>query len=262
MEVVPRLTSPVSYGLGEFELRIEAAPGQEVELQSTRDFKSWETAGTVTGRKEGATFSQKHAGNYHALFYRAVTGKHVSNYLGYLTLELPAGHSLISNPLQSPSMEIAALFPLVPEGTTLNKFNVTTFALVKNTFKRGRWSDPGQRLNPGEGILFYNPAECASAVRFVGEVPAVSCKSPVHPGTTLRASMLPLSGKLDTDLQFPIGVGDVVSLYSNHNEKYLEYQYTESGWKGGVPMLRPGEAFWIAKNGEATWNQKLPVSES
>lgn len=239
-------------------MQIHASPGQEVEVFSTRDLKNWELLETVMAAKETTVYSDQKAGQAAALFYRAVSGAFTSNILGFVTVEIPPGYSMVGNPLRNPASQVSALFPSMPEETTLNKFSLVTFSLSKNSFGPRGWSNPSETLTPGEGALIYNPTDSALTARFLGEVVPEGNSLPIHTGTTIRSSMLPLAGRLDADLGFPIGQGDVVSVYSNHNEKYLEYHYRERGWVGEAPLLRLGEAFWIAKNASAVWTQKPP----
>lgn len=259
-EQPPRLLHPVRYPFGEFEFQLHAASGQVVELQTSRDFRNWEPLDTITLSKEVSVISDRKAGNFPSLFYRAVSGSFTSNYLGFISYDLPPGYSMISNPLQTERPQISHLFPSMPDETTLSKFNLVTFSMNKAVCQHQKWSHPSEILIPGEGGLILNPAEVPVTVRLVGEVSKTEQSIPIHTGTSMRASMLPLTGRLDTDLGFPIAPGDVVSLYSNHNEKYLEYKFAENGWEKEAPHLRLGEAFWVAKNVSGIWKQKLPES--
>ena len=253
----PRLSNPVRYPFGEFEFLLQASPGLELELQTSRDFKQWDTLDKMTAGRKPATISDSKASGDNRLFYRAVAGPLVSNVIGFVSFEVPPGHSIVTNPLLTASSHIESLFPGVPEETTLNKFNLVTFSLDKNKFIRGKWEHPTQSLLPGEGALIFNPGDTPWTARFVGEVNAQEQSMHIHAGTSLRGSVLPLAGRLDTDLDFPVQAGDVISLYSNRHEKYVEFKYTESGWAGDAPFLRLGEAFWVAKNTSAVWKQKM-----
>src|SRR5688500_4537024 len=86
--VPPRLAHPVRYPFGEFEFQLHAGLGQAVELQTSRDFKSWEPLDSLTTGKEMSVVSDKKAGNYAALYYRAVTGELISNYIGFVSFEM------------------------------------------------------------------------------------------------------------------------------------------------------------------------------
>ena len=252
------LREAVRYPFGQFEVQIHAGTGEECVVEATRDFKTWEPVETVTVAREKVAFTDPEAEKHSALFYRARSGDFTSNYVGYLKIDIPPGYSMIANPLVSEKATVAELLPGMPEGTILTRLNQVTFQLGENKVQQRGWSMPGEKLVPGDGALIYNPGQVTLTTTFVGEVSTQLVRVPIHQGTTLRSSMLPLAGRLDTELGFPISAGDVVSLYSNHNEKYLDYHFGTEGWKGGAPHLRLGEAFWIAKNVASSWSQKLP----
>lgn len=258
----PALRHPVRFPFGQFEVQIHAGPGQECEVEATRDFKSWELVETISTAKEITAWSDSKAEKHAALFYRVRSGEFVSNYVGFLKIEIPPGYSMISNPLHCASNAVADLLPGMPDQTILTRLNQVTFQLSENQFRQKKWSMPADKLVPGDGALIYNPAQTSLTATFVGEVATQAIRVPIHQGTTLRSSMLPLAGRLDTDLGFPISSGDVVSVYSNHNERYLDYTYKEGGWSGEAPHIRLGEAFWIAKNVAGSWSQKLPEAEN
>lgn len=254
----PRLCQPVRYPFGEFEFHMHSPAGDEVELEVSRDFRHWERLDNITPAKDASVVSDKKAGTYPVLFYRARLAELCSNYLGFISFEIPPGYSMVANPLRAASNQIASLFPAVPEGCTLTKFSLVTFALTKNTFSNGAWSSPADTLSAGEGALFFNAGESSIFARFVGEVPQDLQSLTVRTGTSMRGSLLPLSGRLDMDLGFPISAGDVVSIYSNSHERYFEMKYTDKGWAGEAPVLRVGEAFWVSKNTAKVWTQQLP----
>lgn len=255
-EVPPRLIKPVRFPFGEFEFQIEGGAGDKVEIQASRDLKSWDTIDGLTIGKQATTFSDKGAGEFQGRIYRAVSEGKCSNLLGFAVRELPSGYSMVANPFSMMSNSVATLLPAVPEGTVLNKFSVMNFQLSKNEFAQRRWFNPNETLGPGEGALIFNPADSEITLKFVGEVLPGSTMS-IHQGMSMRSSMLPLAGRLDADLGFPIAEGDVVSLYSSNQEKYVEHRFEGGKWLPDVPFVRLCEAFWIAKNGSAVWTQKV-----
>ena len=131
------------------------------------------------------------------------------------------------------------------------------FQLSKNEFSQGRWSNLNETFGPGEGALIFNPADSEIRLKLLGEVVASAPTMSIHQGMSMRSSILPIAGRLDTDLGFPIADGDVVSLYSSNEEKYIEHRFENGKWKGEPPFVRVCEAFWIAKNAPSIWIQKI-----
>lgn len=254
----PKLLNPVRHAYGEFEFQLDAPTGKPVELQISRDFQNWERLDSIKPAQELSAISDRKAGEFDRLFYRAVAGDLKSNYLGFICVELPAGYSMISNPLHSPSHCICDLFPKPPEGAILSKFSLVTYSISNNKFEHGKWEVPDDTFLPGEGALFLNPMDGPIQARFVGDVPKEPQTTPLQKGTSMRGALLPMSGQLDADLSFPIAPGDAVSLYHPARKEYLEYKFTEKGWGENAPKLGLCEAFWVAKNQAALWMQKLP----
>src|SRR6185503_10179373 len=150
-----------------------------------------------------------------------------------------------------------SLFPDMPEGTSFNKFDASASKLRENLVKDKRWQDPQQTLLPGEAGLFFNPGSDYKTVNLVGEVATGTVSSPVPSGFTLRGSMLPLAGRLDTDLQFPIETGDVFHVFDSSKQKYVIYTYTPESWANNPVMLGLGEGFWSGKTTARNWVQTI-----
>jgi hypothetical protein len=256
-DIPPRLLHPVRFPFGEFEFQLEGGGGESAEILASRDLKRWDTLDGVTIGKQPIAYTDKGAGEFNARFYRASAGGKLSNVVGFAVRELPSGYSMISNPFTLGINTIANLLPTVPDGTVLNKFSVMAFQLSKNEFSQGRWSNPNETLGPGEGALLFNPADSEISLKFIGEVTTSATSMSIHQGMSMRSSMLPAAGRLDAELGFPIADGDVVSLYSSNEEKYLEHRFEGGKWKGEPPFIRLCEAFWIAKNESAIWAQKV-----
>ena len=230
--------------------------GQVIRIEATRDFKHWEAIATLKSRSGHQDFIDEAASQLKARFYRAVTEHKPSNCVGFINVELPPGSSLFSNALDCGSNQIGSLLPAMPEGTFLKRLNMATQAFTENEFTQGSWRNPADCLNPGDGAIIFNPSSRPITVRIAGQVLSET-QSSFPSGSALLGSRLPICGSVDSDLGFPIAPGDSVHLYSNHNEKYLSFEYGENGWVGGVPLVRLGEAFWVHRKASATWRQAL-----
>ncbi|HJN83693.1 MAG TPA: hypothetical protein QF478_12975, partial [Verrucomicrobiota bacterium] len=83
--------------------------------------------------------------------------------IGYVTLTLPSGKSLISNPLANGDNRVTDILPDVPSGSTLAKFSPDTGKWETNTFTDA-WSQPGMTLAPGEGAVLDNKGDAFSVL--------------------------------------------------------------------------------------------------
>src|SRR5439155_17844452 len=102
-----------------------------------------------------------------------------------------------------------ACFPLSwGRGPGWQKWNEATQQFDLNTFSGGAWSIPNMTLNPGEGV-FVQPGS-ATTFTFIGEVPQGTLASPFPSGDSIRSSMVPQSGPIDTLLGLPLINNDVI----------------------------------------------------
>ena len=82
--------------------------------------------------------------------------------------------------------------------------------------------------------------------------------TPIPAGFSIRSSIIPQAGSIDTDLGFPINNGDVIHLFDRDQQKYAQYAYEQGGWISGVPVVGLGESFWVGKKKAENWVRKYP----
>jgi len=180
------------------------------------------------------------------------------NAVGYVNVDLPKGFSIIANPLDAGAGNntVSKLLASVPDGTTVYKF--VNGAFTVNTLDLGEWTNPNESLNPGEGAFVRSPS--AAKVTFVGEVPQGSLSTAVPAGFSLKASQVPQSGKLDTDLGFPAQDGDTVYQFNNAKGSYDVHTLDLGEWSGGAPTPKVGEGFFVKVAKATTWARTFSVN--
>lgn len=194
-------------------------------------------------------------------FYRLnVTGIYSTNIIGYATITLPPGFSAISNPLSGAGDTVAELFKAMPDGTALSKFENQAYRCTQNGIEGGKWTNPTEKLSLGEGALLFNPTSDYKHLSFVGSVNQSSCSTPIPAGFSMRSSVFPQPGRLDTELGFPIGDGDVIHLLDADRQKYVVYPYEGSAWAREAPVVGVGESFWVAKKVAGNWLQQFSMT--
>jgi hypothetical protein len=181
--------------------------------------------------------------------------------LGYLSITLPPGFSMIANPLQATTNTVGKVFKDWPDGTTLNKFDTQLFRLAENEVKSSQWTNPSESLMPGEGAIFFNPTSDYRSVCFMGEIPPPDLSIPIPSGFSMCSSPVPHSGSLIEDLEFPIANGDVIHVFDRDKQQYALYPYENGNWTAGAPTLSVGEAFWVAKTEPGTWTRAVPPKD-
>lgn len=232
------------------------------EIQAASDLEHWVTIAEDLARGPGIEYVDSDASKYAHRFYRVVANEvHSANIIGYASTTLPPGFSMIANPFDAPSNAIAELFKDWPDDTTLNKFDTRLFRLSDNAVKHGKWTNPSEKLLPGEGGVFFNPTSDYKSLNFVGDVMQGSLSVPIPAGFSVRSSLVPQPGHLQEDLGFPIGEGDVIHLFDRDQQKYVLFPFEGGKWKSGSPMVNICESFWVAKTEAANWTRAIRVSE-
>ena len=210
-----------------------------------------------------ATFMDTQASGYPHRFYRARSGAILSyNSLGYLVVNVPSGDSMIANQLDNPAGNtVGVLLPNPPDGTTLYKWNEGAQQFVINSFESGDeggffWSDPNMTLNPGEGALIQPGAP--TTFTFLADLRQGTLANPYPSNVSMRSSMVPQTGPLDTALGFQPVQGDRIDRMNNAAGAYDPYVFFAGGWFPTVPIPRVGESFWVSGTG-STWTRAFLI---
>jgi hypothetical protein len=254
----PVLKEGVRFPYGPFRFKCTLPKGTDYTILASSDLSNWIPLSSGSASAEGVEYVDSDASKHNHRFYRMIVGQLSSaNILGFASITLPPGFSLISNPLDAQDNTVAALFTGRPDGTTLNKFDTHLFRLAENEVVKGKWSNSSERLMPGEGAIFFNPTTDYKTHSFVGDVLHGQPSIPIPSGFSMRSSILPRPGHIVDDLGFPIAEGDVIHLFDRDQQKYNLHPYVDGQWKAGPPIISIGESFWAAKSAGANWAEKF-----
>jgi len=202
------------------------------------DLERWHTIAEDVARGPGIEYVDSEASKYSHRFYRVVANEvHSANIIGYASTTLPPGFSMIANPFDAANNTIAELIKGWPDGTTFNKFDTRLFRLSDNAVKHGKWTNPGEKLLPSEGGIFFNPTSDYKSLNFVGDVMQGNLSVPIPAGFSVRSPLSPQAGQLDEDLGFPIGEGDVIHLFDRDRQKYVLYPFQGGKWTAGSHIV-------------------------
>lgn len=259
----PQLRDPVRFPYGPFQFKATVLRGASYEIRASTDLKNWLLISRGVATSENLEHLDSEASKFSHRFYRVTLSAVPSlNIIGYASITLPPGFSMIANPLTAPSNSVAELFKGWPNGTTLNKFDTQLFKLAENEVKDGKWTNPFERLGPGEGAIFFNPTSDYKSHSFVGEVMQGHLSVPIPAGFSIRSSLIPQPGHLHEDLQFPIAEGDVIHLFDRDRQQYVLHPYEGGKWKAGSPVVSVGESFWVAKTSPGNWIRSFTIGMS
>jgi hypothetical protein len=174
------------------------------------------------------------------------------NVVGYVNVTIPAGFSMIANPLNNTDGNtLNNLIPQAEIGTTVYRFS-TEAGFEPSTFIAD-WN-PNFDMNPGEGVFIQVGSE--TTLTFVGEVMQGTLENNMPAGLSIKGSMVPAEESLD-DVGFPAELGDTVFLFRDGD--YVPSTYIASFNPPAVPKV--GEAFWVQRANEATWTREFNVNQ-
>jgi hypothetical protein len=256
----PRLIDAFRFPYGPFKFRTHLTRGTEFTILASVDFQNWKSISTGNSDGDFVDYVDSEAFKYSYRFYRVLAEDVPStNVIGYVSVSLPPGFTMLANPLDAPSNAVPDLFKDWPDGTTLNKFDTRFFRLDDNAIKNGKWINPTEKLMPGEGAIFFNPTTDYRSVSFVGELMQGNLSIPIPAGFSIRSSPVPKSGHLQEDLSFPVSEGDVIHLFDRDRQKYVLHPYEHGKWPAGPPVVSVGESFWVAKTAPGNWTRNFFV---
>jgi len=184
------------------------------------------------------------------------------NAVGFVNLNFAPGFTLASNPLEGATNTVSVLFPSVPNGTSVFKFDSATGSYTGSTFLFGSWNNPSMSLVPGEGFFFKNPGTTTLTNTFVGNVKQGTLTTSLSAGFTLVGSQVPQSGLVSTDLGLPIGNAESVFKFDTATQSYAGGSFLFGSWSGaGEPIIGVGEGFFVKKNAGASWTRTFNVNQ-
>jgi hypothetical protein len=259
LQVAPVLSEAHRFPYGPFSFRASVPAEASYSVIASTNLTDWLPIADGVAPSDGdISYLDSDASKLNLRFYRVLTKDLASqNAVGFVTINLPPGFSLITNPFHNRNNTVSDLFKNWPDGTCVNKFDTMLFRLTKNTIAYHHWTQSGETLEPGEGAMFYNPTEDYKSHSFFGELAPGHVSMPIPAGFSLRGSILPQPGHLVDDLHFPIADGDVIQLLDRECQKLILHPYDDGKWKNGPPIIGAGEAFWVAKKSPENWNSDI-----
>jgi len=206
------------------------------------------------------------------------------NIVGYATVPVPAGYSILANPLSTGTNGANEIMPII-DGELILTWTGTKFTQVGFDSGNGGWvaadgvtpaSPPS--LPPGQGFFFFNPLTTASNFTFVGQVvPGPSSTNTINlaPGYSLVGSALPATlttaqgGITNTPISLPAIDGMLVLTWDASKQKYVQtgYDLGNGGWVAAdgvtasvVPGYTIGQGFFYFNPliTPKAWPQSLP----
>jgi hypothetical protein len=201
------------------------------------------------------------------------------NIVGYATVSVPSGFSLMANPLQAGATNGANEIMPILDGELILTWTGTKFSQTGYDSGFGGWvGADGQTpsvppsLPPGTGFFFFNPATTATNITFVGQVvpgPSSTNSLSLAPGFNLIGSPLPATVNQITNPPVSLPVLDGMLILTWNGKGYAQTGFDSGfgGWVGAdgqTPSAAPpyaigqGFFFFNPQTTAAKWNQSLP----
>jgi hypothetical protein len=185
------------------------------------------------------------------------------NVFGYYNVTVSTGWNLLANQLNQTNLNANYVLTGFPaDGSLLYRFDpvnqtyydaATYFAQLGWYLKSGDLNDPVLDLPLGEGFFIWTPTNWIAT--FFGEVEQGSLINPLLANYSLKASIVPQAGLLQTDLFFPPYAGDQVWRWVTPAFSPYSYDASNVAWVPSEPRLNVGEGFILYRSpGEATTN--------
>lgn len=161
-----------------------------------------------------------------------------------LAINVPAGLSLLGNPLDHPNGNaVTNVLPNPPEATQLYTFDAAGQTWQINQFQFGMWSKPDQELRPGAGAVIRSPI--AFSVTFTGSVPTL-LSVPINSGFRIVSWPLDTAPEWNANDESSIYTISSVSQALEQVAMNLGGEWYDSGFNV-VPTPKPdsGKAFIV-----------------
>jgi hypothetical protein len=170
------------------------------------------------------------------------------NVVGYVNLSLPAGLTMVANPLNNTTNDLNTIIPTAGFGDTIYIWTGTTF---NSSIYVGSWS-PDVTMNPGQG--FFYAASSPITLTFTGNVLQGSLTNTVPAGFSILGNQVPVAEDLSTN-GFPASFGDTIYFYRGGN--YVSSINVGSFAPAAIPAV--GEGFWVNSASGGSWTRSFTV---
>src|ERR1051325_10636181 len=128
MVTPPHLHSAVRFPYGPFQFKFLLPKGVAYEIQATINLEGWQPVLEGKSGDGPVDYVDSDASKFSYRFYRVLAERIQSdNVIGYATINVAPGYSMIANPLEAPSNTVSSILPGMPEGAALNKFDTLQF---------------------------------------------------------------------------------------------------------------------------------------
>lgn len=155
----------------------------------------------------------------------------------------PGQFQMIANPLNTTNNTLGGLFPSLPNGTVIFKWNGSGYA--SSSFRFGAWSDPTMTLNPGEGCFIKVGGTTPYTNFWAGEILQGTLTNNFPVGYSIVSSKVPEAGPASS--LFPCFTqGTIIYKYNTNTITYDASSFAFGTWHPSQPTIEVGEAVFLS----------------
>jgi hypothetical protein len=246
-------------------------------LQVNTDLGSsvWTTNSSIPAGVNGKNTVTNPVSGSQEFFRLAQSNVYSPNIVGYATVNVPPGYSLLANPLSTGQRNGADEIGLQISGNQILIWNGSGYDSFYYDLSFGGWVNQSfaptipPSLPPGRGFFLFNPLPTATNITFIGEVlPAPSSTNTLSlpSGFALLGSPLPanVTNIALPPISLPLFASMQVLTWSGSGFVYSSYDPSFGGWVDAdfkpkpPPSYEIGQAFFFFNPGDGAWRQSLP----
>ena len=173
-------------------------------------------------------------------------------YSATYSIEVPTGFSYIANHLNRGGNTLDEIMPVVPDGSTLTKWDKSTqaFSDADTYFAGIGWMDvffqpSTTTLTPGEGAVFQNPS-VPFTLTFTG-TPQAPVLPVIIPASQICmvSRQVPGVGTYENIVGCPPEIGATLIRFDPVTDMQVTHTFGAGGWTPAVPIIDVGESVFI-----------------
>jgi hypothetical protein len=195
-------------------------------------------------------------------------GQYSQNVVGYINVWMRPGWTVVVNQLGTTNSSANYVMNngAPADGSLLYRFDpVAQDYFPAGTYLTGvGWYPPSGNTNDavlnlplGEGFFVWSPRWWTNT--FVGEVRQGALSNPLPLNYSMKGSIVPQSGLVQSTLQFPPHDGDII--WRGVPATFTGFNYEDGNWSPNEPTINVGEGFFVFRTvANVPWTRNFTVN--
>jgi hypothetical protein len=248
----------LSSGKFQFNFNTSGSTTNYFGVYASTNLEDWEYLGSLPATTNSQeSFTDYYASNYTQRFYIVESNQLAcSSAYGFVNLALPAGRSMIGNPLLGTNMTIGTLITNVPNSTTLQFWGTTNWGPTA-TYSSGSWDNPNWTLIPGDGAFI--DVSTNINIKFIGQVLDGNITNMIPTGFSVRSPAYPLATDINCLGLTGLTNGDYILEWNGTG--YTGYTNVSGTWEPSTPTVAVGQSFIVYSSVGTSWGVEFTAAD-